>query len=258
MKTYISDNLYSKVFDHFNEYKDHPTIVKNSIPILYFGDLPKYLNESFKIVTVGVNPSKSEFSEKRFPNYRKSHYSYEFSQNEYFTQKPYRKWFNCNDWFLRELGYSYYSNNKTRVIHTDFSSPLATIDQWSMFKKKNKDLANIFFENGFEIWKDLIDEINPDLIIYPSPITSQWMIELSKKLGFKKEFEIGRITIKDNGEPRSFPAVFIFGSIEVKQKKYPLLFVEGSRIVPFGGILRSEINNLNIRDLLLDKTALNI
>src|SRR5215211_7469174 len=38
-----------------------PCVVRPSIPILYFGDLPRYAASPLKVITVALNPSHHEF-----------------------------------------------------------------------------------------------------------------------------------------------------------------------------------------------------
>src|SRR5215217_5621618 len=48
-----------------------PCVVRPSIPILYFGDLPRYAASPLKIITVALNPSHHEFpAHDRFERFR--------------------------------------------------------------------------------------------------------------------------------------------------------------------------------------------
>jgi len=64
--------LFEKFIDDFLNKNDNALcnkhIVKNSIPIVYFGNSEEYKRSKRKIVTIGLNPSNNEFSEKRFEN----------------------------------------------------------------------------------------------------------------------------------------------------------------------------------------------
>ena len=89
LKEYISD---------FISKQNLPYVVKPAIPIVWFGDMEKYKNSPQKIVTIGINPSLEEFSEKRFNivNLGNENSVYELinTLNSYFTYNPYTKWFN--------------------------------------------------------------------------------------------------------------------------------------------------------------------
>ena len=59
--TILSRELLQEALDHYNEFKHFNFVVPNSLPILYFGDTRNYFKSSFKVITVGKNPSNVEF-----------------------------------------------------------------------------------------------------------------------------------------------------------------------------------------------------
>ena len=69
-----SDSNFDKKLDEilrdyildFNKKKELDFVVKPSIPIVWFGDMDKYLTSTPRILTVGLNPSDQEFSDERF------------------------------------------------------------------------------------------------------------------------------------------------------------------------------------------------
>lgn len=176
-----NDNINSILQDSIVYYKNHKEkdfVVSPSLPILYFGDLNAYLKSDFKVITAGLNPSDIEFKQNkndnpnffRFPEYNHSIESLYLALNNYFNEMPYEKWFGkkhiSKSGFLpvlNGLDTCYYENSKTNTaLHTDFCSPLATKPTWSRLNKKQQDMLS---SKGFEIWKDLVLEIKPDLIL---------------------------------------------------------------------------------------------
>ncbi len=52
------------IIDAWNEYysfQQHDFVVKPSVPILFFGESNRYRQSKLRVITVGLNPSKSEF-----------------------------------------------------------------------------------------------------------------------------------------------------------------------------------------------------
>ena len=174
----ISKNILQSALSHYNKFQKLDFVVKPSLPILYFGDLSAYTKSEFKIITAALNPSDAEFKEfkyskasfLRFPDYNKSVETFYLSLNEYFKNIPYKKWFGNpvvgNSGFLpilNGLETCYYDRiKKNTAIHTDICSPLATTPTWS---KLSSVQQNKLFKEGFELWKKLVLEIKPDLIL---------------------------------------------------------------------------------------------
>ena len=172
--TILSRELLQEALDHYNEFKHLNFVVPNSLPILFFGDIDSYIKQDFKIVTAALNPSDSEFSinkkEKyystkyRFPDFKESIESIEKSCKKYFENSPYKNWFDpAYNSILSGLGYTFYRNEIGNItIHTDICSPLSTCPTWSRLSKEQQDLL---FDKGFKLWKNLISELKPDLIL---------------------------------------------------------------------------------------------
>lgn len=99
-----------------------------------------------------------------------------------------------------------------KAIHTDYITPLTTKEQWSAFSKDNRDLAEKIKQEGFEIWKDLINELKPDLIIYATNIKKDLKYEMIKKLKYSKVRELVSINKNEKGEPRIGPFSFCYCS----------------------------------------------
>lgn len=170
--------LLQKSLEDYNNLKEEAYVVSPSLPILYFGDLNAYLKSDFKVITAGLNPSDLEFKQNktdnpnffRFPEFNHSIESLHLALNNYFNVKPYEKWFGKK--YISKSGFlpvlngldtCYYINSKKNTaLHTDFCSPLATNPTWSGLNKNQQDLLSL---KGFEMWKELVLEIKPDLIL---------------------------------------------------------------------------------------------
>ena len=103
-----------------------------------------------------------------FPDYDNTPDSLELACKNYFKNNPYNKWFGQNNSgfkpLLNGMGYCYYPNSKNlkSVLHTDICSPIATNPTWSKLTKNERNKLEI---NGFELWKKIILELKPHLII---------------------------------------------------------------------------------------------
>lgn len=231
----MNKNLLEKAFYHFKQYEKEEYVVAPSLPILYFGDTSKYLKSKLKVITVGKNPSNVEFrlksSEKysfiRFPEYNNDIKSLEITLNNYFKNKPYNKWFNSFEPFLNGMGCSFYDGEKTdNVIHTDICSPLPTDPTWT---KLSHNTQNIIFKEGFKLWKELILELKPDLVV----------ISIARKyLGRLKLNKISNVYSLKNtkdGKLRSKPYDLELFDLEIGSFKTKLVYGNAANM-PFGTV----------------------
>ncbi len=177
-----------------NGWKDE--LLSLAPPVLWFGN---NINNKRKIVTIGANPSRSEFlngnnttlkevpldklpylskSQQRFYTFDKNEMTSNLNvqklheiinhYNNYFTNRPYRKWFgNENGGKVEALvngfGASFYDSENKQAIHLDLF-PFATLNDYH----KIKHLAeNDLFSNGWaqDFLLNLIDNIKPEIII---------------------------------------------------------------------------------------------
>ena len=174
----ISEKLIEETCDYFDEFKSYDMVVKPSLPILYFGDLSAYKKSKLKVLTVGKNPSDNEFrlrkadsfSFVRFSNWDESTRNLIPTLNSYFKNQPLKQWFACFEPILNGLSASYYQNDSypNTALHTDICSPLATYPTWSKLTKENQ---MSLYKGGFEIWKKLIEELQPDVILVSIPLS---------------------------------------------------------------------------------------
>lgn len=169
------DDVIEKSWQIYDDVRSEKFIVDPSIPILFFGDSEKYFRSKIRIVTVGLNPSKTEFPEnnrfQRFPSARciypdildGRHFNkYLSALNGYFTEKPYRRWFNSYEPILNGLGSSYYCFHESTSLHTDLCSPLATDPTWSNLTDCQKEKLET---DGNILWQNLIHILLPDVIL---------------------------------------------------------------------------------------------
>jgi hypothetical protein len=152
------------------------TVVKPSMPILWFGDSAAYFNSRVRVVTVGLNPSRVEFPEAdrflRFPSARSLSLSvdpptrrpiYVRALDDYFRSEPYRPWFDRGfERVLNGMATSYYEGRPSTALHTDLFSPLATDPTWSGLDAIAREALA---QNGLPVWHDLMRELEPDVII---------------------------------------------------------------------------------------------
>ena len=175
--TILSKKLLNDFFIYHNKVKHLDYVVKNSMPIVFFGDIDKYVKQDYRVITAALNPSDIEFLnhkndnysfEHRFPDYDNTPDSLELACKNYFKINPYNKWFGKNNRgfkpLLNGMGYCYYPNSKNlkSVLHTDICSPASTNPTWSDLTENEKNKLQV---RGFELWKKLILELKPHLII---------------------------------------------------------------------------------------------
>lgn len=222
----MDDKELNELIDRYLEdYRKHcdKSIVKNTpMPIIWFGDLAAYQKSACKVVTVGINPSCSEFPEDdrfyRFPAAKKLNCKSEnFSEddkrclvssyNDYFNVNPY-VWFRDNRnnveidkkyGFESVLGYLFFDENKTvsydkspsknhyTAIHIDLQTALATDPVWSKIEKKEKPQKNELAKTGEKLFDDFIKYLKPNVLILSS--NQDELKKLLKKYTGKKNYD---------------------------------------------------------------------
>ena len=161
----------------FNAKRNDPAlkdvIVKNSIPVIWFGAVNAYMNSEKRIITVGLNPSNAEFPED-YPQKRFDSIDFEepvdstmierlkCTLNSYFEKEPYRRWFGSGEKVLSCFDASYYSGTgkRNQAIHIDIYSAIATNPTWGKLGKNIKTSIQ-----NFELFKKLLVFLNPDVIL---------------------------------------------------------------------------------------------
>ena len=144
--------------------------VRPSMPILFFGDLDAYFKSSFRVVTVGKNPSREEFpkgsSWKRFPKCKgvtaADSARYLDGLCSYFRKHPYKSWFGSYDTVLSGMEASYYPNKRAIALHTDITSPVATDPTWTKLGKSERSALQ---EKGVPLWHKLLKRLKPRMVL---------------------------------------------------------------------------------------------
>jgi hypothetical protein len=237
----LPEKLLQEALNEFEEKKKRSFVIRESLPILFFGDLPAFSKQQKKIITVGLNPSNIEFQHNasapysffRFPDYKKSTATLEKTLSSYFKNQPYKKWFSTGyEPLLNGMQASYYPEGaRDKVLHTDICSPLATQPTWSKLSPKEQQSLS---KTGFVLWQQLIKSIQPNLIILstrksyldqlnPNFIETLHVIKQTKSGAPRKPFYLdlfeveimGHHTHLVYGAPKNLP----FGSVTTAAKK---------------------------------------
>lgn len=159
MNDYVADYMQKEPFEF---------VVKNALPVIWFGNLEKYKASKQKIVTVGINPSNQEFpfgAKPRFdvpsllPENEEKIYD---TLNNYFVANPYWGWFTQYEKILEGSfdcsyggqlqAYNAFVNNT--AIHIDCCSAIATNPPWGKLSdsKNKKSFGLICLINWLITW----------------------------------------------------------------------------------------------------------
>jgi hypothetical protein len=177
-----------------NGWKDE--LLSLAPPVLWFGN--NNTNKP-KIITIGANPSRSEFlngnnstlrgisadnvpylskSQQRFYTFDKNELTSDLSlqklheiinsYNNYFTNHPYRSWFGKVNGgkveaLVNSFGASFYNDGNKQVLHLDLF-PFATLSDFNKIKHLAED--DLFCNSwAQEFLLNLISNIEPEIII---------------------------------------------------------------------------------------------
>lgn len=188
------EKLLNDYLRDFSQKKQSRVAVKNSIPIVWFGDMEAYKSSRVKIVTVGLNPSHYEFEETRFDTNANDAGKLYKTLDEYFRCNPYEKWFRSFEHCLRLIDASYGGKMADRrytntAICLDAYSSIATKPTWSnlSYREQNEVGQRDLFER-------LLEYLQPDIILM-STARDRFMdilhINRPQQLFFKeKEMEV--------------------------------------------------------------------
>lgn len=209
----------------FQDLKKEASVVENSIPILWFGNVEQYFVSEKKIITVSLNPSDKEFKgteegpyspEYRFPSYNegdiKSLYQ---AYNEYFHKSPYDQWFKSSfDAVLKGFDASFYEDRDHVALHTDIASPYATNPTWSGLNEEEKERLEA---EGSRSWHELVKVLEPDVILFSASRGHEEKIRFQALQDWKER------STKD-GAPLKM------GEFRINEKKSKVLFqVQGRK-----------------------------
>ena len=167
----INESIEKLIDKYLQDYKNKlnlEIVVKPSIPIIWFGDIEKYLNSKIKVITVGLNPSDKEFTELHFPqglDYNNKDVIY-FSLNDYFNYNPYKKYFSHFEHILNYLAVSYNGKRLSNLtttdtaIHIDIFSSIATTPTWHKLSNEQKKSIN-----QYRLFYEFIEILKPNIIL---------------------------------------------------------------------------------------------
>ncbi len=236
--------LISVVEEAWKAYECADSRVRPSVPILFFGDLDAYFASPFRVVTVGLNPSRKEFPEdsrfKRFPECGEITAAdgerYLDGLCSYFREDPYN-WFGFYDTVLGGAEASYYPGKPSTALHTDIASPVATDPTW---KDLGESECSALQEKGGLIWHQLLKVLKPQMVLLSVARKHMERIEFPALNGWRTIHEFKRT--KDGERRRrpypvcarwyeimGDPSLFIFG--QAAQKPFALLSSEQKRRV---------------------------
>lgn len=243
MNTKVENYVEEALADYKHE--QMPSALKNLLPILWFGDMNKYLSSENKIVTVSLNPSNNEFgnikkgvtysTQYRFPDYDGTIESLVNALNNYFKldRNPYHSWFKASfGAILQSFDASHYDVNKNNALHTDIAIPYATDPTWTGLSNSEK---NYFEPKGQRIWHELIKILEPDIILISASGGYQ------NKILFSKINEYWKVLIQKEKYP------VLFNQFRVNNKITDVIFQTQGR-KPFLNMTKEE--KINIKNTL--------
>jgi len=160
-------------WDDFIEKRNLPLVRKGGFPIIWFGEIEKYMSSSLKIVTVGINPGV-EFHEES--NYNKNDTKILNRANElddvlmdmlvrnlngYFSNNldKNHRWFKSYNKVLQHFN-AYYYNSENAVLHTDLQTALSTDPKWSDLTAEQKNIVK-----NTDLFDKLIKYLKPKIFI---------------------------------------------------------------------------------------------
>lgn len=143
-------------------------VLRKSVPVLYFGNLQRYLSSPLRVITVALNPSPNEFPEKqwdmRFPGASEAAQKGHFAVlNQYFEHEPlWEGWFKNLDWLLEGMESGFRAGRSSFALHTDLCTPIATDPTYShLTEKQKREMEKV----GLPLWYELAALLDPDVIV---------------------------------------------------------------------------------------------
>jgi len=176
--------LLTKTIELFDEIKRvKPSLTaRNSVPIIFSGNIAQYEKSPLKIVTVALNPSSNEFAgvdhryklEKLNP---KNLFKVCSSYFDVDSAQEVSRWFTNYEKILMSADASYFEGRRNRAIHSDMCSPIVTQKKWQKLGREDRRQLQ---ESGLQIWKEFVRILSPDIILmsvkreYRDEICQNW------------------------------------------------------------------------------------
>lgn len=223
----VLDKLIAEAWRVFDRDAARKSRVKDSMPILFFGNYDAYRESDVRIVTVGLNPSAREFPNddryKRFPTAKDidpgDQDTYLRALSEYFGPNQ-LNWFNNYSVVLKGIEASYQSEGGPTALHTDICSPVAIATRWGAIPPSTQcDLM----KHGVPLWHQLLMALQPCVVIVSIRRAYLTCIEF---LDPNDCDVIERFDHKKDGSPRRTPYLVKAGWCKVGDKTS--LFILGN------------------------------
>lgn len=200
-------------------------VVKNSIPVVWFGDIEQYLKSPKRIVTVALNPSLKEFPEglKRFQFPIHSEDELYNTLNDYFENNPYKTWFNsferCLNYFDASYGGQLSEKDYTNTaINIDACSSIASNPTWGKLTAEQQNEIS-----QYSLFKNLLEYLKPNVILMS--VAKSRFLDI---LGLDGE---SLVFVSDSGKLGAY----------IKNKQI-MIYGRNLKGTPFGGINKTEMD----------------
>lgn len=167
----LSPEFYHYCLDQHQDVGELDFVVRDSIPIPFFGNVGMYMKSPLRVLTAALNPSDAEFplDNPRFDIAQglRGADELEAELSAYFERAPYRSWFGSFEPVLNGLEASYggkmaATDYRHTALHVDMCSPIATRPTWSRLKTEQR---RVLSEAGRETFERLVDELKPHIVI---------------------------------------------------------------------------------------------
>lgn len=172
------DILIKSAWNAYQALKSSSFVVKDAVPILWFGDSHSYAASQRRIVTVGLNPSNMEFQDGthsgtgvRFPKALPlvglptlsptDIATYAAAMDDYFNPNPYWRWFTQYNKILNLLNASYNGKQGAHTaVHIDVYTPIATNPTWGGLPQ---GIRKSLYDPT--LFTNLLSALEPDIIL---------------------------------------------------------------------------------------------
>lgn len=158
-------DLIEQAMDFLDNLKSDDNRFNFPYPVCWFGNLKTHKPI---ILTFGINPSNKEFEKDHIIVMGNDEITPEALQeayNNYFTSKPYKRWFNPHNSLFAYIDASYYDDDsKYQLVHVDLF-PFASNPVWNEIKADLPDCKQQMFDIGKQILEAIITRYDVRLIV---------------------------------------------------------------------------------------------